>query len=238
VRNLTRPAGPNPRSNPPDELTTHVREYAAQTGAWPSCRRIMSEFHVGRPKAAAALQALRATGFDPVSEVDPDEGAGVMAQDAPEHVSAVRHGSWPLVLISLGAFVSIWGGWVGLGQLTGFGPIRLLPGIADQIVINSAITLPIGVEAYAAFALRIWLGSSTDLPDSARTFAQWSAIGALALGAAGQITYHLMLAAGVTRAPWPITASVSCLPVVVLGCGAALFHLVRRSRAQEVRQSD
>jgi hypothetical protein len=241
VRNLTRPAGPNPRSNPPDELSTHVREYAAQTGAWPSCRRVMAEFHVGRPKAAAALEALRATGFDPAPEVNPGEGAAVIAHDAPVQPSVqgqVRHGPWPLVLISLGAFVSIWGGWVGLGQLTGFGPIRLLPGIADQIVINSAITLPIGVEAYAAFALRIWLGSSTDLPESARTFAQWSAIGALALGAAGQITYHLMLAAGVTRAPWPITAFVSCLPVVVLGCGAALFHLVRRSRAQEVRQSD
>src|SRR4051794_34373641 len=194
----------------------------------------MADFHVGRPKAPAALESLRATGFDPSNIVELEA-----ATDAPEQgLPTPQIGAWPLALIALGAFVSIWGGWVGLGQLTGFGPIRLLPGIADQIVINSAITLPIGVEAYAAFALRIWLGSSTDLPESARTFAQWSAIGALALGAAGQITYHLMLAAGVTRAPWPITAFVSCLPVVVLGCGAALFHLVRRSRAQEVRQSD
>jgi hypothetical protein len=53
--------------------------------------------------------------------------------------------------------------------------------------------------------------------------------GSLALGAAGQIAYHLMVAAGITAAPWPITAFVSCLPVVVLGCGAALSHLIHRS---------
>ena len=50
---------------------------------------------------------------------------------------------------------------------------------------------------------------------------------ALALGAAGQVAYHVMTAAGVTHAPWQITTLVSCLPVVVLGCGAALRHLVR-----------
>ncbi|WP_252443933.1 ABC transporter permease [Pseudonocardia humida] len=139
-----------------------------------------------------------------------------------------RLGSWPLVLIALGAFVSIWGGWVGLGELTGFGPIQLLPGIADQVVINSAITLPIGVEAYAAFALRTWLAPDIGLSSVARRFARWSAIGSLALGAAGQIAYHLMVAAGVSEAPWPITAFVSCLPVVVLGCAAALTHLIHR----------
>ncbi|MCO1657130.1 ABC transporter permease [Pseudonocardia humida] len=139
-----------------------------------------------------------------------------------------RLGSWPLVLIALGAFVSIWGGWVGLGELTGFGPIRLLPGIADNVVIDSAITLPIGVEAYAAFALRTWLAPDTGLSAAARRFARWPAIGSLALGAAGQIAYHLMVAAGVREAPWPITAFVSCLPVVVLGCAAALTHLIHR----------
>lgn len=62
----------------------------------------------------------------------------------------------------------------------------------------------------------------------ARRFARWSAIASLALGAAGQIAYHLMVAAGVTQAPWVITAFVSCLPVVVLGCAAALTHLIHR----------
>lgn len=133
--------------------------------------------------------------------------------------------SWPLLLLAAGAFVAIWGGWVGLGELTGFGPIRLLPGIADSFVINSAITLPIGVEAYAAYALRVWLSGRTR-SNKARRFARWSAIGSLILGAAGQVAYHLMVAAGVTTAPWWITTFVSCLPVVVLGCGAALTHLL------------
>ena len=257
---------------PVDELADRVREYAAGIGGWPSRRQVMTEFKVGRPKAGAALDALRAAGFDPVPTMeipvsDPDDppaaarddgpGAGVAdtspaplssdedvevtevlapvsgavdAPEVPEQRQRARWGSLPLVLIALGAFVSIWGGWVGLGELTGFGPIRLLPGIADHVIINSAITLPIGVEAYAAFALRVWLAPPVGLSDVARRFARWSAIGALGLGAAGQIAYHLMVAAGISEAPWPITAFVSCLPVVVLGCGAALAHLIHRSR--------
>lgn len=282
---------------PVDELTDRVREHAQDLGAWPSLRTVMAEFRVGRPKATAALAALRTTGFDPTpttstgadtaplpalhvvpntdtpdqddtdsghdteessargkkgTATTPAEAALVAMDDAPaDELTPVpsgspdaapppltvgvdapakrsRFGSWPLVLIALGAFVSIWGGWVGLGELTGFGPIRLLPGIVDAFVINSAITLPIGVEAYAAFALRTWLAPAGAVSDRARTFARWSAIGALALGAAGQIAYHLMVAAGITHAPWPITAFVACLPVVVLGCGAALTHLVHR----------
>ena len=92
---------------------------------------------------------------------------------------------------------------------------------------SQAITLPIGVEAYAAFALRIWLAESSTL--RARRFAKVSAIGALVLGAAGQVAYHLMTAAGVTKAPWPVTTLVSCLPVVVLGCAAGLAHLIRHT---------
>jgi len=123
------------------------------------------------------------------------------------------------------AFVAIWSGWVGLGELTGFGTVHPLPGIADHFSINTAITLPIGVETYAAYALNIWLTGHTHTP-RARRFAKWSALGALTLGALGQVTFHIMTAAGMTTAPWPITTLVSCLPVVVLGCGAGLRHLV------------
>lgn len=130
---------------------------------------------------------------------------------------------WPVVLLAAPAFVAIWSGWVGVGELTGFGPVRPLPGIADGFTINSAITLPIGMEAYAAYALRVWL--SDGCPARARRFAKRSAIAAFVLGALGQIAYHLMTAAGLTAAPWLITAAVSCLPVVVLGFGAALVHL-------------
>ena len=139
---------------------------------------------------------------------------------------------WPLLIIAAGAFVSIWSGWVGLGKLTGFGPVVLLPGIADEWVINSAITLPLGVEAYAAYAMWVWL-SDAPVSERARTFARRSALGALALGAAGQITYHLLTAAGFPKAPWPVTAFVSCLPVVVLGCGAALVHLIHRQEDEQ-----
>jgi hypothetical protein len=54
-----------------------------------------------------------------------------------------------------------------------------------------------------------------------------SAIGALALGMAGQVTFHLLSAAGATVAPWPVTVAVSCMPVAVLGFAAALAHLLR-----------
>jgi hypothetical protein len=136
--------------------------------------------------------------------------------------------SWPVLLLALPAFVAIWSGWVGLGELTGFGIVHPLPGIADRFALNSAITLPIGVETYAAFALRVWL--SAGMPDRARRFARWSAIGSLTLGAAGQVAYHLMSAAHVTSAPWEITTLVAALPVAVLGMGAALAHLIRTAR--------
>ena len=86
------------------------------------------------------------------------------------------------------------------------------------------------MEAYAAYALRAWLAPpEAGLSRRARRFAGCSAIGALVLGALAQIAYHLMIAAGITRAPWPITAAVSCLPVLVLALAAALTHLIHHS---------
>jgi hypothetical protein len=132
---------------------------------------------------------------------------------------------WPLYLIGSPAAVAVWTGWVGLGGLCGFGVIHPLPGIADGFHLNTAITLPVGVEAYGAYALGAWLTPGT--PDKARRFARGSAIGALALGMAGQVIYHLLAAAHAARAPWPVVMLVSCIPVVTLGFGAALTHLLR-----------
>ena len=132
---------------------------------------------------------------------------------------------WPLFLIASPAAVAIWSGWVGLGGLCGFGPIHPLPGIAGGFTINTAITLPVGVEAYGAYALRAWL--TPGVPERAQVFARRSAIGALALGMCGQVIYHLLAAAHATRAPWPVVMLVSCIPVVTLGLGAALTHLLR-----------
>lgn len=131
---------------------------------------------------------------------------------------------WPLLLMAAPAGTATWSGWVGLGGLCGFGPVRLLPGIDPHVVLNTAITLPIGVEAYGAYALGAWLGG----PEGpARKFARRSAIGSLAFGMLGQVAYHLLSAAHATRAPWPVTVLVACMPAVVLGLGAGLAHLLR-----------
>jgi len=83
------------------------------------------------------------------------------------------------------------------------------------------------VEAYAAYALRAWLDGERAVSPRARRFAKWSALLSLALGMAGQVAYHLLAGAGVTRAPWAITTIVSCLPVLVLAMGSTLAHLLR-----------
>ena len=131
---------------------------------------------------------------------------------------------WPVLILCLPAFVAIWAGWVEMGRRTGFGKVTLLPGIADNFQLDTAITLPIGVETYAAYALYVWL--SGRVTGSARKFAKRSAIASLIVGGLGQITYHLMAAAGWTTAPMPITALVACIPVAVLGMGASLAHLM------------
>jgi hypothetical protein len=132
---------------------------------------------------------------------------------------------WPLLLIAAPAAVAVWSGWVGLGTLCGFGIVHPLPGIADGFKLNTAITLPVGVEAYGAYALGAWLTPGT--APAARAFARRSALGALALGMAGQVIYHLLAAWRAPVAPWPVVMLVSCLPVLTLGFGAALTHLLR-----------
>lgn len=145
------------------------------------------------------------------------------AKALPSQVKRVS--TWQLQVIALPAYVAIWAGWVALGGLTGFGPINLLPGIGTGLTINTAITLPIGAEAYAAYALYVWFHPAA--PPRARRFAMWSSAAALLIGMGGQVAYHLMASAGLTSAPWQITTFVSCLPVAVLGAAAALVHLVR-----------
>lgn len=197
---------------------------------------------VGTPKSAPASARPSAQPSSPPSPIGMPIGTASARADSPADAASARPSAsapstWrsacrqilpilPLLLIGSGAFVSIWGGWVGLGKLTGFGDIELIPGVPAS-AFNTAITLPLGMEAYAAYALRVWLAPPVNLSPGARSFARWSAMGALGLGAAGQIAYHLMVAAGIASAPWWITAFVACLPVAVLGFGAALAHLIR-----------
>src|SRR5580693_4587760 len=89
----------------------------------------------------------------------------------------------------------------------------------------------VGVEAYAAYALRAWLARDNWISGRTRRFAKWSAICSFALGMAGQIAYHLLAQAGAARAPWPITTVVSCLPVLVLAMGTALAHMLHADAA-------
>lgn len=146
------------------------------------------------------------------------------------------HAGWPLLLLAAPAGVATWSGWVELGKQTGFGRVAPLPGIADDFVIDTSILLPIGVEAYGAYALSKWL-TSTGLSESTRKFAKWSALGSLALGMGGQVAYHLLAVAGVQpgHAPSWLVAAVACLPVLVLGLGAGLHHMIARdaSRAED-----
>jgi len=158
----------------------------------------------------------------------PGTGAEVAA-DRPAAVPArartVR--SWPLLVLAAPAAAEVWSGWVGIAQKTGFGLVSPLPGIWPSLHLDTTITLPVGVEAYAAYALRAWLAREDWISDRSRRFAKWSAICSFALGMAGQVAYHLLAQAGAARAPWPITTLVSCLPVLVLAMGTALAHMLR-----------
>jgi hypothetical protein len=175
------------------------------------------------PEPTTAPEADPVTDTPAVSEqVITAADPGVTSPPAPAKPVG-RWWRWVLAPMAVSAFVAIWSGWVGLGGMTGFGIVHPLPGIADGFQLNTAITLPLGVEAYAAYALRVWLARIGT--GRAQRFAKWSALGSLLLGSAGQVAYHLMSAMGITTAPWPITTCVACLPVVVLGLGAALAHL-------------
>lgn len=176
------------------------------------------------PVVADPVPAPEITSAEPAAEVTPVGHPDTPTPPAPAKPSRPAV-VWPVVLLALPAFVAVWSGWVGLGGLTGFGVVHPLPGIWDSLSLDTAITLPIGVETYGAYALYVWL--SGRVPARAIRFAKWSALGSLAIGALGQVAYHLLVAAGVTSAPWWITTLVSCLPVAVLGMGAALAHLVR-----------
>jgi hypothetical protein len=114
--------------------------------------------------------------------------------------------------------------------------VHPLPGIADGFTINSSITLPVGVEAYGAYALRAWL--TPGISDQSRRFARWSAVGSLGLGMAGQVIYHLLSAAHAKAAPWPVVTLVSCLPVVALALGTALAHLIQEPVEVDVPVED
>jgi hypothetical protein len=171
-----------------------------------------------------ALTVLANEDTAPVPPLTP----GVPAVPSSVGTSARLPRPWPLVFIGLAAAVAVWGGWVRLGELTGFGPMNLLPGIGPGFVLNTAVVLPLSVEAYAAYALHVLLSAAWS---SARThrFARWSVVTSLVVGGGGaQVASHVMAAAGVTSAPWWVTTVVATVPVLVVGLATGLATLVRQ----------
>jgi hypothetical protein len=155
-----------------------VRLYGrARLLARASCRRERAGSKE-EPVTAATLHRVPLVAGAPAGELPAPaaagQGDGVRAETAGRgRVVAVR--SWPLLLLALPAAVAMWSGWVGIGRMAGFGLVRPLPGIWDSLQVNTAVTLPVGVEAYAAFALRAWLSASPALSARTRRFARWSA---------------------------------------------------------------
>ena len=153
--------------------------------------------------------------------------------------TATRAPRWVLItlaVIGMGAFVATWAGWVGLGGLTGFGKVHPLPGIWNDLEIDTAITLPLGIEAYAFLSLGAWLSGWAPNPASAK-FAMWSGLFSIVLGMSAQVAYHLLVTSpghqegspgGV--APWGVVLAVSCIPNTVLAFGSILAHLLRPAR--------
>ncbi len=177
----------------------------------------------GLGEAGPVVEAQRAGDADPRADDGPDRKP------------------WGLIIailaISLSAFTAVWGGWVGLGRMVGFGKVNLLPGfVADGgwATIDLAITLPIGIEAYAAAALYVAVAGL--VRGGGRWFAGTSAGLSLALGAFGQAAYHVLDAQGRTVAPEWIVVFVSVLPVVVLGMAGVLLHLVLEERKHRRRR--
>ena len=155
--------------------------------------------------------------------------AAVRSGPVRDQARAVR--SWPLLVLAVPAAAEVWSGWVGIAQQTGFGTVPLLPGIWSSLHLDTAVTLPVGVECYAAYALRAWLATDHAISDRTRRFARRSAVFSFALGMAGQVAFHLMDQDRITTAPWAVTTLVSCLPVLVLGMGTALAHMLREDAA-------
>ena len=187
--------------------------------------RSVAEPGPGSPQPVRSIPEIRTIAPDRSPTTDRSPTGAVRSPAGADCGRPVR--SWPLLVLAAPAAVAVWSGGVGIGTMTGFGQIHPLPGIWDSLHLNTAITLPVGVEAYAAYALRIWLASGLLVSARTRRFAKRSAIASLLLGMAGQVAYHLLTESGARHAPWGITTAVSCLPVLVLGMGTALTHMVR-----------
>jgi hypothetical protein len=129
---------------------------------------------------------------------------------------------WPLYLISVGAVLAVWSGWVELGVMCGFGIEQPLYGIWNGLRINAAISLPLSMEAYGFYAMGFWFDPGE--ADDVRSYAQWTTILAYCLGFAAQATYHVLAAMHAAHAPIPVVVLVSGVPVATICAAGGLLH--------------
>jgi len=133
-----------------------------------------------------------------------------------------RRAMWPLYLISVGAVLAVWSGWVELGAMCGFGIEQPLYGIWNGLKLNAAISLPLSMEAYGFYAMGFWF--DPDEAEGVRTYARWTTILAYSLGFAAQATYHVLAAMHMTHAPIPVVVFVSGVPVATICVAGGLLH--------------
>ena len=136
---------------------------------------------------AAAIDASRAANPALGGPVPARTGGPAAADRSPTVAwpgRAIR--SWPLLVLAAPAAAEVFSGWVGIAQKTGFGLVSPLPGIWPALHLDTAITLPVGVEACAAYELRAWLARDQAINDRTRRCAKWSAICSFTLGMVGK----------------------------------------------------
>ena len=123
--------------------------------------------------AAVTANASRAADGGQVGPVPGRTGGSAAADRSPAAVRPSRTvPCWPLLVLAASAAAEVWSGWVGVAKMTGFGLVSPLPGIWPSLHLDTAITLPIGVEAYAAYALHAWLARDRATSGRTRRFAK------------------------------------------------------------------
>lgn len=190
----------------------------------------------GRPTSpvASAMSGLLTAAISRAADRIASGPRSDRSTDQPDAGEAVLSG-WHIaaaLLIAIPAFLAVWSGWIGLGELTGWGKRNMLPGLVKEggwATINTSITLPIGVEAFGALSLSVFL-ASRHRRGLLRFYSGLCAFGSILLGCFGQIAYHVLTATS-QKAPNELVAFVAMLPPLVLAAAAGLIHLAASDRS-------
>lgn len=102
------------------------RRAAAGAAAGVAPDRDLASVHNGRPTQIQAQNSHQAVGLRPAA----GRARDIRREARPEKPHAIR--AWPLAVMAVPAAVAVWSGWVGIGQMTGFGLVHPLPGLWAQ----------------------------------------------------------------------------------------------------------